>query len=500
MRNEAEARMARARVAQIRWGGLSTKQRVRALHPFRHAIAQRMDEIVQLIADEVGKPPMDALVGDVLVTLEQLRYDQRHACQMLSRRKRGKSQLFYAGTSFFEVREPHGVVLVCAPWNYPFQLSVVPMATALIAGNAVLLKCSERTPRTARLIEELCVGAGLPEGLVQVSFEAPDEAATLLECGPDFVFFTGSSRNGRNVAVRAAELTIPAVMELGGKDVAIVFDSCDLERTASGVVYGSFSNSGQVCIGTKRIHVQQGIYEGFLRAFLKRVAALRMGNTIESDLGPVCVDAVRQRLHDQVEDALARGAKLHTDWRSDSEVTVPVVLTDVPEDAALLVEESFGPVVCLSPFASESDAIDKANASLFALSASVWTGDKAQGERLALRLQSGSCSVNDVIRNIGNPEAAFGGNKLSGYGRYHGAEGLKTFSRLKTVMTVDRLRRTEIHWFPFQARTFALLRGLLRFRHGTGFGRWKALWGIWMILLLLIPGSLSITLLPCSMS
>jgi acyl-CoA reductase-like NAD-dependent aldehyde dehydrogenase len=456
-----------------------------------------MDEIVEVIADEVGKPPMDALVGDVLVTLEQLRYDEQHANEVLRKKRRGKSQLFYAGTSFFEVREPHGVVLVYAPWNYPLQLSVVPMATALIAGNAVLLKCSERSPRIARLIEELCIGSGLPESLVQVSCEPPDEAAALLECRPDFVFFTGSSRNGRNVAARAADLMIPAAMELGGKDAALVFDSCDLERTASGVAYGSFSNAGQVCAGTKRIYVQQGIYGDFLRVFLKRVAALRIGKTMESDLGPVCFDAVRQRLSDQVEDAVARGAKLHTPWRSDKDMTVPVVLTDVPKDAALLVEESFGPVVCVSSFASESDAIDKANGSLFALTASVWTGDKAQGERVALRLHCGSCSINDAIRSIGNPEAAFGGNKMSGYGRYHGVEGLRTFSRLKTVMAVNSRRRTEIHWFPFQARTFALLRGLLRFRHGSGLRRWKALWQIWMILLFLGPASLTVALTPC---
>jgi acyl-CoA reductase-like NAD-dependent aldehyde dehydrogenase/uncharacterized protein (DUF2141 family) len=478
--------MTKARIAQARWAALSNRRRALALHPLRYAIAQRMDEIVHVISDEVGKPPMDALVGDVLVTLEQLRYNELHADKVLRRRKRARSQLFYAGTSFFEVREPHGVVLVCAPWNYPLQLSVVPMATALIAGNAVLLKCSERTPRTARLIEELCISAGLPEGLVQISFEPPNEAAALIDCRPDFVFFTGSSRNGRQVAARGAELTIPAVMELGGKDVALVFDSCDLERTASGIAYGCFSNAGQVCVGTKRIYVQQGICDDFLRVFLKQVAALRVGRTIESDLGPVCFDAVRQRLREQIDDALARGAKLHTAWRCDADVTVPAVLTDVPEDAALLVEESFGPVVCIAPFQQEADAIAAANASAFALSASVWTGDKTQGERVALQLRCGSCSVNDVIRSIGNPEVAFGGNHMSGYGRYHGAEGLRTFSRSKTVMTADRPRRTEIHWFPFQARTFALLRGLLRFRHGTGIRRWKALWGMWMLLLLLI--------------
>jgi len=454
-----------------------------------------MDEIVQIITDEVGKPPMDALVGDVMVTLEQLRYNERQATNILRRRKRGRSQLFYSGTTFFEVREPHGVVLILAPWNYPLQLAVLPMATALVAGNAVLLKCSERTPRTAQLIEELCIRAGLPEGLIQISHEVPEEAAALLESGPDFLFFTGSSHNGRTVAARAAALTIPSVMELGGKDVAIVFDSCDLERTANGVTYGSFSNAGQVCVGAKMIYVQEGIFGAFLGALLERVSALRVGTTIESDLGPVRNDTVLQRLRDQVEDAIARGATLHTEWRCEADSIVPAVLTDVPEDAALLVQESFGPVVCLFPFARESDVIGTANASRFALSASVWTGDKIQGERVALRLQSGSCSVNDVIRNIGNPEAAFGGNKQSGYGRYHGAEGLKTFSRIKTVMTVDHPRRSEVHWFPFRARTFSLLSKLLRFRHGRGVQRWKELWGVWMVLLVLIPFSLPIPLL-----
>ena len=349
-------------------------------------------------------------------------------------------------------------------------------------------------------MKKLCIGAGLPEGLVQVSCEAPKAAAALLlECRPDFVFFTGSSRNGSMIAARAAELTVPVAMELGGKDAALVFDSCDLERTVNGLAYASFSNAGQVCVGAKRIYVQQEIYPDFLRLFVDRIAALRIGKTVESDLGPVCFDAVRQRLREQIEEALSRGAKLHTAWRSDTDATVPAALSDVPEDTALLMEESFGPVVCIAPFENEADAIPLANASAFALSASVWTGDRAQGERVALRLQSGSCSVNDVIRNIGNPQVAFGGNKLSGYGRYHGAEGLRTFTRLKTVMTVDRPRRTEIHWFPFQARTFALLRRLLQFRHGKGLRRWKALGGMWMVLLFLIPASLSITLPPCRM-
>jgi acyl-CoA reductase-like NAD-dependent aldehyde dehydrogenase len=478
--NDAQGRLARAREAQAQWGQTPTERRARALRPLRLAIADRMDEIITVIRDEVGKPPMDALGGDLMVTLELLRFYERNATHILRPRERGKPPFFFTGTRFKELLEPHGVVLICAPWNYPLQLSVVPMATALFAGNAVLLKCSERTPRTARMIEELCAAAGLPEGLVQVSCESPEEAAALLQARPDLLFFTGSSRNGREVAAKAAALMIPAVMELGGKDAALVFDSCDLERTANGLAYGSFSNAGQVCIGTKRIYVQQRVYDDFLRIFVERVGQLRIGTTIESDLGPIKFDMVRRLLDEQISDALARGATLQSPRQKDTTETTPLVLTGVPEDARLLLEESFGPAVCVAPFHSEAEAIGMANASEFALAASVWTGDSAQAERVASRLQCGSCTVNDVIRSIANPNAAFGGNRSSGYGRYHGAEGLRTFSRTKTVMTASWLHRTEIHWFPSQSLTFARVRALLKARHGSRLAaRIRALRGLW---------------------
>lgn len=486
----ARDRLTRARTAQIGWAKLPAHERARALRPLRHIITQRIDQIITTISDEVGKPPMDALAGDIMVTLEHLRFYERRAPHILRIKKIGKSRLLFSGTSFVEIMEPHGVVLICAPWNYPLQLSVVPMVTALFAGNAVLLKCSEQAPRTAQLVADICTAAGLPPDLVQVSCESPDEAAALLDASPDLVFFTGSNRNGRIVAAKAATLMIPTVMELGGKDPALVFASCDLQRTVNGIAYGSFSNSGQVCVGIKRIYVQQPIYENFLSLFLGRVAQLRSGTAIESDLGPIRLDSVRQRLHEQVNDAVARGAKLHTPLLADSKTSAPIVLTEVSADASLLLDESFGPVVCIAPFQTETDAIAAANSSAFALSASVWTGDKAQAQRVALQLQSGTCAINDVIRNIGNPHAAFGGNKSSGHGRYHGAEGLRTFSRVKTIMTATHPHPTEIHWFPFKASTFSRLRAILQFRHRNGIrSRIKALTGLWMMLPFLICGA-----------
>jgi acyl-CoA reductase-like NAD-dependent aldehyde dehydrogenase len=465
---DAVDRIGRARAAQAGWAARTVAERVRALRPLRHAIAQRMDEIIDVLSAEVGKPPMDALAGDLMVPLEQLRFYERRAQRILRPRRVGAPWPFYVGTSFVEISEPHGVVLVFAPWNYPLQLSIVPAATALFAGNSVLLKCSEHTPRTASLIKELFLAAGLPPDLVQISCEPPEEAAPLLEAGPDLIFFTGSSRNGQAIAMQAARRTIPCVLELGGKDPALVFQSCDLARTVNGLVYGAFVNTGQACIGTKRIYVQQPIFDEFLRLFLERVALLRTGTAIESDLGPIRVEAMREPMREQVRDALARGATLHTSGPTDGDALAPTVLTGVPVDAALLTDESFGPVVCIAPFQSEDEAITMANASSFALSASVWTGDKDQATHVASRLQCGSCVINDVIRSIGNSHASFGGNKSSGYGRYHGAEGLRTFSHTKTIMTAYLLRRTEVHWFPSRQRTFDQVRAILHLRHGGG--------------------------------
>jgi acyl-CoA reductase-like NAD-dependent aldehyde dehydrogenase len=341
------------------------------------------------------------------------------------------------------------------------------MVTALFAGNAVILKCSEKTPRVARSVEALCKNAGLPEDLVQVTNDAPELAGALIDAGPDLVFFTGSTENGRSVARRAAEHLIPAVLELGGKDAALVFADCPLERTLEGVTYGAFSHAGQVCVGIKRLFVEKSVYGLFVSRLTSRVQGLRIGTDPDSDLGQLQDPAGRARLVAQVEDALQRGARLHVPQKHALSWNTPIVLSDVAPDARLLVEETFGPVLCVAPFATEAEAIALANASAFALSASVWTRDRSRAQRVAAALNAGSCAVNDVIRNIVNPHASFGGNRASGYGRYHGEQGLYTFSRIKSVMLSSGRMAREITWFPFALKTLERLHAFVGIRHGA---------------------------------
>lgn len=448
--------------------------RCKALARLRVQIAAEADSVLQAISADTGKPALDSLAGDILVTLEQMRFYERNAPRLLRTRKVGKPALFYVGSQFYEVYEPHGVVLIYSPYNYPFQLSVVPMISALFAGNAVILKCSDKTPGVARMIAELCAKAGLPQDLVQVVHDAPAVAAAYLDAGPDFVFFTGSTETGRTIATRAAELLIPTVLELGGKDAALVFADCKLERTVEGVTYGAFSNAGQVCVGIKRLYVEQAIYEPFLQRLIDRVRALRIGSFEDADFGLFGGEAAKQRLIAQIDDAVQRGASILLP--KDAEITgeTPVILSGVPADARLLQEETFGPVLCVASFRNEAEAIQLANAGAYSLSASVWTGSPARGRRIAAGLNAGSCAINDVIRNIANPYTGFGGNRMSGYGRYHGPQGLYAFSRVKSVMVTGDRRAREMHWFPFRAKTLRSLKKVIAMRHNLS-GFWSGI-------------------------
>ncbi|WP_109489256.1 aldehyde dehydrogenase family protein [Occallatibacter savannae] len=458
----ADERITRARSAQIAWARTGMRDRVRELARLRKQIALDRESIVEAIVADTGKPPLDALGGDVLVTLEMMRFYERRAERLLRPRRVGRSRLFFPRCRFTEHFEPHGVALVFGPANYPLQLSIVPAITALYAGNAVVLKVSEKTPAVARIIEDIANRAALPPDLLQVTTAGPEEAVELIDARPDFIFFTGSSSNGKAVAARAATLGTPALLELGGSDPAIVFADCDTDRAVEGIVYGAFSNGGQVCVGVKRLFVERPLYQGFLNALVRRAAQLRVGAGDDCDLGKLPSESGRAVLTAQVQDALTKGARLET---SGDAIDGPIILSEVSPDARLAREECFGPVLCVQAFTSEREAIDLANASPYALGASVWTRDLTKGRRVSQALASGSCAINDVIRNIANPHAAFGGNGASGYGRYHGAEGLYAFSRVKTVMENRSSKQSEINWFPLGRKKYEGLNTLIEWLH-----------------------------------
>jgi acyl-CoA reductase-like NAD-dependent aldehyde dehydrogenase/uncharacterized protein (DUF2141 family) len=469
----SEALMVKSREAFKNWSAKSTDERLSLFSKLKENILLHIDEIISSIITDTKKAPLDALGGDILVTLETIRFIEKNGKRALQNRKIPKPGFFFWGTEFYEEFNPYGTVLVLAPWNYPFQLSMVPALSALACGNTVILKCSELAPKTAKTIEKLFELSGFPKNVIQVVDGGPELGTELIDLLPDKIFLTGSLTAGKSILKRAANNIIPVHLELGGKDVMIVFSDASLERAISSACYGAFSNSGQVCVGVKKIYVHTSVLDFFVEGLKRETSELRRAQDYLGELGPLVKKENVVKIKDYIEKSIKEGFRLETGLSIEGSFVGPVILMETqknerPNDT-LESDEVFGPVVSIVPFETEEDAIKSANRSPFGLSSSVWTKDIAKGKRVAKELVVGSCSINDVVRQIANPYAPFGGEKLSGTGRYHGQDGLRTFCRQKTVMISTSRKKKEINWFPFRRKTFDQLKRVIRFRHGKLF-------------------------------
>ncbi|TVP76620.1 MAG: aldehyde dehydrogenase family protein [Gemmatimonadales bacterium] len=455
---EVEAAVQTAREAQLGWGGLEPRQRVRHLAALRREIARWTDDIVDRIVAETGKPDDEALV-EVFMVQRFLRWTERHAPAILADRRVPTGWMPRRRARIW--REPLGVVGVISPWNYPFILSMEPVAAALACGNAAVLKPSEHTPFTGALVRELAEDAGLPSGLVQVVQGRAATGRALVQAGLDHLHFTGGPDTARAILADAAPLLLPTSLELGGKDPALVLADANLERAARGIAFGALSNAGQTCLATERVYVEERVHERFLRILVRVVSELRVGSGGDIDVGPMTLDSQLEHVERQVNDAVGRGARvLCGGERIDpaSNVFLPTVLADVPDSAQILREETFGPVIPVVSVADVDEAIRRANAHPMGLFASIWTGNVARGRRLARALDCGGVSINDTLSHWGAVALPFGGRGESGASRLRGEEGLHTLSRSKAVLERRGGGRSEPWWFPYGPRSRRFLR------------------------------------------
>ena len=457
--------VARARVAQRAWGALTPRERAVRLRGLRGLLVRRMDSIVETICQETGKPPVEALVHEVIVLTNLVRTYERLAPRLLRPRRVGSGILVNKRAT--KLYEPYGVVGVISPWNFPFSLPGIPTVSALFAGNAVVLKPSEVTPRTGALIGEL-VREAVPDHpyLVQVLEGGAGVGAALVAGGVDKVAFIGSPGTGRRVLAGAAESLTPVVLELGGNDVAIVCEDADPERAAAGVLWGAMSNAGQVCMSTERALVADAVYDRFVSALVRELEGLRTDGGTELDVGPLIFGPQRRVVESVVEDAERRGARVVRAGSLPAEAGdrryPPTLLLEAHREMRLHEEETFGPVLAVTRVGGEEEAIEIANSGRFGLNASVWTRSGRRGRRIARRLDAGSVIVNDSLLNFGISELPYGGVKESGYGRLQGAEGLLEFARVKSVTESRITMRRELLWFPYRERTHRLLKRAFR--------------------------------------
>ena len=458
--SEIEKTLTIARVAFAQWKKKSISERIAHVSALRKVIVKNLDTIVTCISKGTGKVSMEAINSDILPTLELIKYYEKQARRILAPKKKKTSFLFYNHDAYVEYK-PLGVVLIIAPWNCPLQLALVPLVSALLAGNAVILKPSEITPQVGDLIGALCHEAGLPNDLVQVILGGKEVGEVLIEARPDKIFFTGSLGAGKNIMAAAAKNMIPVVLELGGKDPMIVFADADIARAVEAAVYGAFAHAGQFCVAVERLYVQESIFDTFTSRVAKRITNLNVGTAYDCDFGRISTQGQIERIEEQVQDALAKGATLVTDIIKQGSLFYPVVLKNVNHAMKLMKEETFGPLLPIMPFKTEEEAITLANDSPYGLNASVWSRNIKKAKRVVGQLETGNAYINDVIKNIGNPDLPFGGVKQSGFGKYHSAEGLHTFSIETAVMVNKSKMKREINWFPYTAELSNTVKGLI---------------------------------------
>lgn len=464
--DEVKRAVERARRAQESWGVLPVEERCERVLRFRDAFVDRADELVDLLVRECGKPRHEALLHEVLVAADLATFFAKAAPKMLAPREIDLHLLKHR-RSFLHYR-PRGVVGVISPWNYPFQLPMRDAILGLLAGNAVVIKPSEVTPMIALKTKEIWDSAGLPEDLLQIVTGFGPTGAALIDANPDFVVLTGSVSTGRRVAAACGERLIPCVMELGGKAPLIACADADVERTARAIVFGGFSNCGQVCVSVERVYAHREIHDKLVERVVELTKELRQGDPSQDfvDVGAIIFPHQIDVAEKHIADAVSKGANVRTGGRrkpGPGQFFEPTVLDNCSHAMTVMTEEIFGPIVPIMRVATEEEALRLANDSPLGLNAYVFSADRDHGRRLAERVEAGSVLVNDVLTNGGTPDAPFGGIKASGFGRAMGEEGLREMCNIKHI-SVDRVAMgsKDPLWYPYTATSYGWFRKGLR--------------------------------------
>lgn len=429
-----EAALERAVAAQRAWREVPIAERAGCCSRMVDAFVARRDDLALELTWQMGRP-IAAAPGEVGGFEERARTMIALAEEALAPLRLAEKP----GFTRYITREPLGVSLVVAPWNYPYMTAVNAIVPAIMAGNAVILKASAQTPLSAERLQQAFDAAGLPAGVFQYLHLAhADTEALIRDARLDHVAFTGSVAGGAMVERNAAGRFIATGLELGGKDPAYVRADVDLEAAVTGVMDGAFFNSGQSCCAVERVYVDRRIFDAFVERAVAWVRQLRLGNPTDpaTTLGPLVRPAAADLVRGQVEEAVAAGARAWIDpgdyplSTPGSAYLAPQLLTGVDHGMRVMTEESFGPVVGIMPVASDDEAVGLMNDSAFGLTAAVFTRDLAAGEAIAQRLEAGTVFTNrcDYL----DPELAWTGVKRSGRGCTLSRLGYETLTRPKS--------------------------------------------------------------------
>ncbi|WP_121120201.1 aldehyde dehydrogenase family protein [Croceibacterium ferulae] len=428
--NQALAAIAAAKKAYPNWSAKTYAERATHVAALADAIEGRIDDFAPMLTREQGKP-----LGDARFEMEwvvgQLRW---HAAQVLESKVLREN----AAEKIIEQRSPYGVVAAIAPWNYPVWILIAKVGAALMTGNTVIAKPAPTTPVTTLMLGEVAAGI-FPAGVFQTLVDEND-LGPVLTSHPDvdYVSFTGSTVTGKKVLSSSVDTLKRTTLELGGNDAAIILDDADIKTVAANVYRAAFLNAGQICFAAKRIYVPNAMRDALVAEMVVLAKAERVGDGLDktTTMGPVQNKAQYDKVLAFIADARASGTVVTggQDIAGDGYFIAPTIITGLADDARLVAEEQFGPVVPILGYDDLDTLITRANDTELGLGGSIWTSDPERGIAVASRIESGTVWVNT---HVALPfDVPFGGAKQSGLGQQGGIEGMKDFTQVRIVNAV----------------------------------------------------------------
>ena len=434
---------------------LEEAARRRSLSALERAIREREGEICAALQKDLGKARQETYMTEIGMVQEELRWQQKHL-KRLMRPRRARTPLMHFPAVSRVYAEPYGLVLVMAPWNYPFQLSLEPLIGALAAGNCAVLKPSNHAPETARVLEEILQSA-LPPELVHVVQGGRAENAALLDERFDFIFFTGGRTVGRLVLEKAARHLTPVALELGGKSPALVLEDADIGLAARRIAFGKLLNAGQTCVAPDYVLVQRGAREALLTALKSEFRRMVGEEPLENpDYPRIVSEKHMARLK-----GLLEGGEVRLGGRTQGLRMEPTLLLCEGRAAPAMREEIFGPILPVLTMEGLEEMIRFVRADEKPLALYLFTRDRAAQREVLRRLSFGGGCVNDTIIHLATSEMGFGGVGASGMGAYHGSRSFATFSHEKSVVFRGARPDIDVRYHPYSEKKERLLRFFL---------------------------------------
>jgi len=442
-------------------------QRREDLDRLRAAFQRRIEEMAKVVSADFGnRSRHESLVADGMTVLNEIDHMRRHLKGWMRPQRRRVNWIFLPARARVVCR-PLGVVGVISPWNYPINLSLIPLATAIAAGNHVMLKPSERTPRTSAFLCDL-LGEVFPANRVAVVPGDGDVAKAVASLPFDHLFFTGSTEIGRKVALAAAENLVPVTLELGGKSPCVIGGDFPLPLAAARIASGKWLNAGQTCIAPDYLMVPEHAREPFVAALREEV--LRRFPKVDGnpDYTSVANDREYARLRGYLDEAARRGVKtielveLDRALADAGRLIAPTLLIDPPDDLAIMREEIFGPILPIKGYRGLDDAIAYINAQPRPLALYYFDNDRKRVQHLLARTVAGSVAINDTVMQFAQDRLPFGGIGASGIGHYHGHDGFLTFSKQMPVLYQSRLSSMALFKPPYRGLADFVVKFLTR--------------------------------------